>query len=223
MCDWARLSYFFSLIFLAQSTHTLHQSVRPHLQYIPAACRNTRPSESNTEKHRSHKPVGLGLQSRTNSTKSMTVGAARLCANDVQWVNVNAAKLSPVPFRAWSLFWAIKLAGTKGNHILPCCLTDNSPLNDLLLGVNYANDAQTNSSRGQLRQPLISGQFPSCFTDIQLKNCLRTSALSGVWRSWRGAVRCRGGPLPRNCLMRPSYRSRRELSQPRPFLRPPTV
>lgn len=91
-------------------------------------------------------------------------------------------------FRAWSLFWAIKLPGTKENHILPRCLTDNSPLNDLLLGVNYANDAQTNSSRGQLRQPLISGQFPSCFTDIQLKNCLRTSALSGARRSWRSAV-----------------------------------
>lgn len=73
-----------------------------------------------------------------------------------------------------------KTSWHKGNHILPRCLTDNSPLNDLLLGVNYANDAQTNSSRGQLRQPLISGQFSSCFTDIQLKNCVRTSALSGA-------------------------------------------
>lgn len=78
------------------------------------------------------------------------------------------------------------------NHILPCCLTDNSPLNDLLLGVNYANDVQTNSSRGQLRQPLISGRFSSCFTDIQLKiafeqaSCLVRQPWCGVEQRWAG-------------------------------------
>lgn len=64
--------------------------------------------------------------------------------------------------------------------MLHCCLSDNSSLNDLLLGVNYANDAQTNLSRGQLRQPLISGQFSSCFTDIQLKIALEQAMLSGT-------------------------------------------
>lgn len=70
------------------------------------------------------------------------------------------------------------------NNILVCCLTDNSLLNDLLLGVNYANDVQTNSSWGQLRQPLISGQFSSCFTDVQLKIAFE-QAHCLLWCSWQ--------------------------------------
>lgn len=180
--------------FQPKTTNSAQQWVHPCLQYIPAACRNTRPSESHTHTETPEsKTSRLSRQNKTQKKYSESE-PARLYTNDagcvdLEWIRtlLSWAQLK-VHFRAWSLFWAIKLPGTKENHILPGCLTDNSPLNDLLLGVNYANDAQTNSSRGQLRQPLISGQFPSCFTDIQLKNCLRTSTLSGARRSWRGAV-----------------------------------
>lgn len=179
-CRWACLPIVFPINHSVLLSPIYPFILSPLPQYIPPVCRNTLPSEINKGIHINK--VGGEILSIHPNIEDSPIQPRPKIINKRTLLRKAQLKRFLVP----DPIFGDKTSWHKRKHILPCCLTDNSPLNDLLLGVNYANDVQTNSSWGQLRQPLISGQFSSCFTDIQLKIAFE-QARCLVWQSWHSA------------------------------------